>query len=389
VSAVWIVARWEFLRFFKPKDLVVTMIVIVASGLGAEAVGRALRDDAQALRIAVQPPAAAASFTSTDRFEFVGLHTSEDSLRTLLAAKDVDGILTLRSTASYDLLVRKPPAWTGELQTTLSLQAQSARLAEAGLDPELLSHLLVPIQLRSSVLDGGATRPGKITAAIVVGLMLLGVFVGNSYVFVSITGEKTQRVTEQMLAIIRPQTWVDGKILGLSAVVLAGLVGYVIGFALYLATRTLIWGKPFDPPPLMSDPGLLLLTTLLAALGFLFWFTAFAAFAATINDPNNSSRSALMFLPMLPLSLAFLGLDTPDSGVMRILSVLPGSSSAVLPVRLVLGDVTAYEGIAAVVLLLVSVGLLRRAAGKIFGLGMLMQGKEPTLREMARWARQA
>jgi len=130
-------------------------------------------------------------------------------------------------------------------------------------------------------------------------------------------------------------------------------------------------------------------TFVLASLGFFFWFTLFAGFAATINDPNTSSRSALMFIPMLPLSLAFAGLNSPDSLVMRILSMLPFSSSTVMPVRLVLGEVHPLEVLAAVALLILFTALLRRAAGKVFGLAMLMTGKEPSLREMSHWIRQA
>jgi ABC-2 type transport system permease protein len=36
-----------------------------------------------------------------------------------------------------------------------------------------------------------------------------------------------------------------------------------------------------------------------------------------------------------------------------------------------------------------AIRLLRHAAGKIFGPGVLMYGKEPSWREMWRWAREA
>ena len=57
--------------------------------------------------------------------------------------------------------------------------------------------------------------------------------------------------------------------------------------------------------------------------------------------------------------------------------------------RLLLADVAPWEVPLALVLLLLTIWLLRRAAGKIFATGILMYGKEPSLREIWRWAREA
>jgi ABC-2 type transport system permease protein len=42
----------------------------------------------------------------------------------------------------------------------------------------------------------------------------------------------------------------------------------------------------------------------------------------------------------------------------------------------------------ALVLLVAAIWIFRRAAGKIFAVGMLMYGKEPSVREIWRWARE-
>jgi len=68
--------------------------------------------------------------------------------------------------------------------------------------------------------------------------------------------------------------------------------------------------------------------------------------------------------------------------------VFPLTSSSVLPLRLLLAEVAPWEVPLALALLAGVIWVLRRAAGKIFALGMLMYGKEPTIREMWRWARE-
>ena len=102
-----------------------------------------------------------------------------------------------------------------------------------------------------------------------------------------------------------------------------------------------------------------------------------------------AARSAsLMFVPVLCIGLAsWIVLRDPDSAVARGLALFPLTSGPALPVRAMLSRVGAAEMIVSLVLLCATIWLVRRAAGRIFEIGMLMYGKEPSLREIARWAR--
>ncbi len=388
------VARWEFFRFFKWKDQVVSLLLLLVVGGGWWGVRELAARRGGTPEVAVlHPELLPFELPPDSRVRIVPAGgRSETALRDLVGAGKLGGLLILRSVDEAELVVAKEPRWLNELEPVLSAARQRARLAALNLAPGDLAGALAPFSVRVSVHEKG--RPptslgDKILAAVLVGLMMLGVFLGLSFFLVGVTGEKQLRVTEQVVAAISPQTWMDGKLLGITAMTLATLANYCLSTVLLLvAGQALGLGLP-KLPAAAADPGLVVAFVVLALLGLLFWNAFFAAVSATINDPNTSSRTAMLFLPLIPVLCAFLALKDPDTRFLQVLSLLPGTSSAVLPARLVLTDVAWWEVPVAVLLLLAAVALFRRAAGKVFGLAMLMYGKEPTWREVWRWAREA
>ena len=176
-----------------------------------------------------------------------------------------------------------------------------------------------------------------------IGLTCLGVFLGMASFFTGITGEKQLRVTEQVVAAISPQTWVDGKLLGLTAAAFGTLLTYGAAMALFFVMLKLS-GMDFPIPWAALRPEKLMFFLLLSVLGIFFWNCVFAAIAVTINDPNSSTRSSLMFLPLMFVGMGFPGLQKPDAPVMRALAVMPGTSPTVMTARLVLSDVATLGG---------------------------------------------
>ena len=188
------------------------------------------------------------------------------------------------------------------------------------------------------------------------------------------------------MTAISPQTWIDGKILGLTAVAFVNILLAVVSGMVWVLGRSFATGAAFTMG--VTDAGEMLLIALFAVLGFLFWLSVFSAVAATIDDPNSSTRGPLMFLPALFSFVGFLILRAPDSGFARITSMIPLTSSAVMPARIAISDVPAWEIVLSALLLVGSALAARRAAGKVFAVGMLMYGKEASWREIRKWARE-
>jgi ABC-2 type transport system permease protein len=191
---------------------------------------------------------------------------------------------------------------------------------------------------------------------------------------------------------VSPQAWIDGKILGTSLFVLAYLVTYAIGIAIAAVIYGAVGGAlprlPVLVADLVTDPAIALTTLVFAALGFGLWFTVFAAIAATVSDPTTSSRGGFIMLPGAALGVGFLGMvGDVDGWLFRFFALFPLTSPSALPVRMVAGSVAMWEVLVSLALLVGAVLVARRAAAKVFALGIHMTGKEPSAREVWRWLR--
>jgi len=382
------VARWEFFRFFKVKDFIMTLISCVLVSLAYVGIKKVVEWNSDSVTTVVF--IGDTSFAEQVKAAGIELlpagERSEDELRAAIADGEIDGLLMLSGKAAGELVVRREPLWKSRLEGALTNVFRLQRLTQAGLSAKQLGELMTPVALKVQYLNtkiAPSSLPQKLLAGGIASMMFVGLFVGNALLFVAITGEKQNRVTEQVIAAISPQMWIDGKILGLSAMAVVSTATLGIGGLTSMLLLSAL-GEGFSVPIAMIPLPLLAQLVLLALLGFFMWFTFFAGVAATIDDPNTSSRGALLFAPLLPGIFAIAAFQNPDTWFVRLVAVLPPTAPAILPIRLILGQVVWWEFPLAVVLLMITIWLLRKAAGRIFLLGILMYGKEPSLREMIR-----
>src|SRR5690606_23275134 len=130
-----------------------------------------------------------------------------------LEAGDVDGVLDLSTLESPTLITESEPGWLDELNGVLTDVALAARLEASGVSRDGFAALRQPADLRLELQEEApATGSGRI--ATIIGIMLFAIFTGTGLLFTAITGEKTQRVTEQIVSAVSPQAWIDGKVLG-------------------------------------------------------------------------------------------------------------------------------------------------------------------------------
>ena len=380
-----LVASWEFRRYFKWKDQLFGLLLFLGMAALSWGVGRLATGSRKPVTVALSGFSAEAPATS--RLSFVPAPEDSGARLRMLDEGEVAGILTRRVDGSFDLFVERDPRYLPRLRDVLGEFVRRERLGESGVSASQLETILSAPVVSVRFTDPDRQRSGlgeRIIAAAVIGLVIMSVFTSMAYLLTGITGEKQLRVTESITAIIPPQAWIDGKIMGIGAYSLATIGNMVVGTIILVSVARLTWG--FTIPPILVRPEVILLVITFSALAVAMWNAAFAAFASTIDDPNTSTRSTVMFMPFIPVAMSISVLRDPDHVASRVLSIFPLTSPTAMPIRLILSNPGVAEIAIALVLLAGTVWLFRRLAGRIFEVGMLMYGKEPSLREMWRWA---
>jgi ABC-2 type transport system permease protein len=389
-SGVLAVAKWEFFRFFKWRDQligVVTMLVTAALGFGVVKFAQSSNE----IKLAVLGKNTALTFPEKSKIKIVSSEESMEQLKSKLVEKTLDGILTIKEKDNsrdldVELTVRQEPGWLSKLQLPLNEMKTRREIEKASVTPEALQRIFEPQTIRVvPTKQQSVSTADKIAAAGMGSAMLLVSFLGLSFFMVGITGEKQQRITEQVVSAISAQTWIDGKLIGLTAASFASAGSFLLaGLAVYVISWIAGYGIPI--PDSLNRWDLLPVFSVLFLGGAIFWNCFFAAVSSTINDPNTSAKSGLLFAPMLPVSAGLLALPQPEGMAMRVLSLLPGTSSTAMPIRLLIGEVAWWELAVCLLALAGGVFVLRLIAGRIFAAGIMLYGKEPSWLEIFRWA---
>jgi ABC-2 type transport system permease protein len=211
-------------------------------------------------------------------------------------------------------------------------------------------------------------------------LMLLMMMMGAMPLIGSVLEEKMQRISEVLLGSISPFGLMMGKLLGGVAVSLTGLIVYVIiGIiaADYLELHEYI---PYHVLPWFF-------TYMIAAI-FLFG-SLLAAVGSACNDQKElQSIMPFIMLPMLaPMFVLFPMIKEPLGGLATWMCLFPLFAPMVSVLRQATTiSIPAWQPWVSMAGVIVTTLFCVWAGGRIFRVGILMQGKAPKIRELARWA---
>jgi ABC-2 type transport system permease protein len=210
-------------------------------------------------------------------------------------------------------------------------------------------------------------------------LMFMMVLLGATPLMQGVTEEKMQRIAEVLLGSVQPFPLMMGKVLGMAGVSLT-MASIYLGGAFWAVSH---YGYGEYLPP--STIAWFLLYQVLAL--FLFG-SLYAAVGAACTDMKESQamQMPLTLVIMLPLFLWVNVVMEPTSTFATAISLFPLATPMLMVGRLAVPPgVPVWQPILGAVLVLATTVVCIYAAGRVFRVGLLLQGKGAKFSDLWRW----
>jgi ABC-2 type transport system permease protein len=281
-----------------------------------------------------------------------------------------------------------------DLQPALDRVLRQTRFERAGVPDSLHSYLLERVAWESlSVGDEGeATRRDEqgvfVLAFILIMMLYMMVLLYGQQTLTAVIEEKSSRVVEVLLSSVPSSQLMFGKVVGIGG---AGLtqVGIWVAVLVFMAGQGIsVAGLSFDASFL--TPMILGSFVIFFVLGFLLFSMMYAGVGALCNTIQEAQPFAtpIMMFVVIPMLLLSMVLRAPSSTLATVLSLIPMFSPVLMFIRVCLSTPPLWQVLLSWVLMGATIWLMSRAAGKLFRVGILMNGSAPNWATLVRTLRQ-
>jgi len=275
----------------------------------------------------------------------------------------------------------------------INIELRRLRLQEAGIDSQAVPDLFdwtfpVGLGLVSRDVESGgikkAERRNRIEAIllplILPVLLFMMVMMGAQPLLSAVMEEKAQRIAEVLLGSVGPSQLMMGKLLSAVSVALTAGAVYVVGGIVVVDQMDLGRYIPYHILPWFAAH---------AIMAIFMYGALFTALGSACNDA--SEAQAVTFPAMLPVIIPMFMLmpvvTQPESTFATGLSLFPLFTPMLMLIRQATPEgVPAWQPWVGAVGVAVTSVFFVWLAGRVFRVGILMQGAPPKLRNLIRWA---
>ena len=260
---------------------------------------------------------------------------------------------------------------------TVLLQAASGpglvdRLVAAGVDESDAADLAAtaPIAFESVDTEEQDERRGVAFAASIVlymSLLTVTIQVANGTAI-----EKSSRISEVLLAVVRPGTLLFGKVVGVGLVSLAGVAALVVP----IVGKGAVGGSL--PSSALPAIGVSIVWFL---LGLALW-APIAGMGGSLVERQEEVGTAVQPMTVVMVGAFFVATSAADTVVGAVLGLFPLTSPIVQPTRLVTGESSAVEAGVSIALLVVAAAVAVRFGGVVYRRAIVRTGRRLKVRDL-------
>jgi ABC-2 type transport system permease protein len=278
------------------------------------------------------------------------------------------------------------PAVTTAINNFLTSNLLAGKVPEA-----TVARIEAPLNLVSIRLtETGAVAPeqggyGSLIIPFVFGILLaLSIIFSSTYLLQGLGEEKENRLIEILLSSVSARQLLTGKVLGIGAAGLVQVAVWAISAPLLLNLASSSIGGFISTIQLPAD------FIVLAVVYFILGYLLFSVISASIGAVSSNSREGqqligVFTIPLLiPLWFTSLIMFFPDNPVWVFFTVFPLSAPVEVIMRLGVADIPAWQLVASIAVLVLSIIGILFLTIRIFRTYLLMYGKRPGIGEVLR-----
>jgi ABC-2 type transport system permease protein len=292
-----------------------------------------------------------------------------------VADEDVDVAVIAGDDPTVIAKQDRADAFVATAQQVVGVRALAERLEAEGLDPDAVGKALQESTAKVVRLDQDeASRQGSaaiVSTVLYLLLLMLMISVANGTAI-----EKANRISEVLLAIVRPGALLFGKVIGVGFV---GLATLVVGVLPPLIRVAVGGGLPAGLGAAMLGGGPWLL------MGLVLYLTTAGALGALVERQEEAGSVVTPLTLILVFSL-IVGQSGSASPLGRVLSIFPFTSPMVMPSRIALGEASPAEMALSLGVGIVTVLLAIRIGSRIYARAIVRTGRRLKVREVLRAA---
>jgi ABC-2 type transport system permease protein len=328
-------------------------------------------------------------FTQTELKVYVGdkvvFYTAEAALREDVQNGKRSTGFVIDSLTSFTSIVKNKEMYSSstEMMKYLIQTINTNRnLLAAGIDPLKVKEASnVILTTHEIVLGKDANNSFLISYLLMFAVYMLVIQYG-SFVSTSVAREKDNRTMEILITSTKPDALIVGKVLanGVAGllqffiVFASALIGYFVNQSNFPAiVRTMLFGS------LSWDAIVVFL--IFTALGYLLYLFIYASLGSLVSKVEDvgASVSLVTVLFVIAYMIASIGMNMPNSLVIKIGSYVPFTAILSMPIRYFLTAVPIYELVISLTLMALTTWLFAIISIRIYRLGSLSYGNKMSL----------